>query len=108
MDETWRDQAACKGRGKLFFPPTDQTTGRRKLGPSADELTARARARKICAGCPVLQRCEDHTVAVAVQLGQEVMVAGGGTWSGRSGRALRLWLQQERASNPQLPWRSYR
>ncbi len=49
QEQAWVYQAACRGRTELFFPPY------------AERPQARARreqrARAICAGCPVRDRC---------------------------------------------------
>ncbi len=45
----WMDDAACKGRMQLFF----ETPGERPERRARRE----ARARKVCAGCPVLAEC---------------------------------------------------
>jgi len=47
----WREEAACKGRTPLFFPP------------KAERPQARARreaqARRLCERCPVLETCRE-------------------------------------------------
>ncbi len=45
----WMDQAACKGRTTLFFPPKAER-------PQARERRE-AKARRLCLGCPVLVDC---------------------------------------------------
>jgi WhiB family redox-sensing transcriptional regulator len=47
--EPWMDQAACKGRTQLFFGIAGERPERR--------VRREARARNVCAGCPVLERC---------------------------------------------------
>lgn len=48
----WADRGACRTNDPdLFFP----------LAPSAEQ---EARAKAICAGCPVLVECRDHAVRV--------------------------------------------
>lgn len=50
--DTWRNQAACKGRTTLFFP-------RRAERPEA-RARREARAAALCVNCPVLAPCRDH------------------------------------------------
>lgn len=45
----WMDQAACKGRTALFFPPKAER-------PQARDRRE-AKARRLCLGCPVLAEC---------------------------------------------------
>lgn len=51
-DTRWQDDAACKGRTRLFFPP------------KAERPQARARreakAQKLCDSCPVQAPCREH------------------------------------------------
>lgn len=50
----WTENAACKEEDiDLFFPPMS--------GPGA--VAAKREAKKICAGCPVRQRCYDTAAA---------------------------------------------
>jgi WhiB family redox-sensing transcriptional regulator len=54
-ENTWREQAACKGRTSLFFP-------RRAERPEA-RARREARAGALCAVCPVLGACREHARA---------------------------------------------
>lgn len=47
----WMDDAACKGRTTLFFGIAGERPERR--------VKREARAREVCAGCPVLQQCRE-------------------------------------------------
>ena len=48
----WRDEAICKGKTRLFFPP------------SAERPQARARrealAKRLCDSCPVASECRQY------------------------------------------------
>jgi WhiB family redox-sensing transcriptional regulator len=46
---SWMDEAACKGRTTLFFGIAGERPERR--------VRREAAARKVCAGCPVLEPC---------------------------------------------------
>jgi WhiB family transcriptional regulator, redox-sensing transcriptional regulator len=48
----WQDQAMCKGKTKLFFPP-------RAERPQA-RARREAKAQQLCAACPVVQSCREH------------------------------------------------
>jgi WhiB family transcriptional regulator, redox-sensing transcriptional regulator len=48
----WQDQAMCKGRTKLFFPP-------RAERPQA-RARREAKAQQLCSACPVVDKCRDH------------------------------------------------
>lgn len=50
-DRDWMEDAACKGRTKLFFAP-------RAERPQARERRE-AKARRLCASCPVLEPCRE-------------------------------------------------
>jgi WhiB family redox-sensing transcriptional regulator len=56
--EAWQLRAACRGpRSTVFFPPT---TGERR-----DERELReARAKQICAECPVRIECRDYALSI--------------------------------------------
>jgi WhiB family redox-sensing transcriptional regulator len=45
----WMDDAACAGRTQLFFGIAGERPERR--------VRREARARKVCAGCPVIEPC---------------------------------------------------
>ena len=81
--DLWRESAACRHMDpELFFPLS--STGR----GAADAQ----RAKAICAGCPVRQRC----LAFALATGQEF-----GIWGGRDEAELRA-LQREQHRQYQL------
>lgn len=46
----WMDQAVCKGRTHLFFPPKAER-------PQA-RVRREAQARKLCSSCPVQTQCQ--------------------------------------------------
>ena len=50
-DVAWRDDAACKGRTPLFFPPKAER-------PQARERRE-AKAQRLCDSCPVSQPCRE-------------------------------------------------
>ena len=58
VDELWQQRAACKGpQSAVFFPPSQVE---RK-----DEREGReARAKEICAICPVRRPCLDYALAI--------------------------------------------
>jgi hypothetical protein len=74
----WVKQAACTGQGDVFFPET------------GGALTA---AKKLCAGCPVRQQCEDYGKSM---LKVETPIYRG-LWGGKS--VPELWIE-EQASRP--------
>jgi WhiB family redox-sensing transcriptional regulator len=80
----WQMHGACRGRNTdLFFHPE------RERGPSR---TAReARAKQVCRGCRVIERCRGHALAV-----QEPY----GVWGGLSAaeRDERLQVDADRTS----------
>jgi WhiB family redox-sensing transcriptional regulator len=47
--QAWMADAACQGRGTLFFGIAGERPERR--------IRREARARQVCAGCPVLDEC---------------------------------------------------
>ncbi len=47
QSEEWREQAACKGMGAIFFPEDNHS----HRGNLYDE------ARRVCARCPVIEDC---------------------------------------------------
>lgn len=85
----WRDQAACQGKGDLFFPAR------------GDANTA-MQAKLICRTCPVIQECLAYAVANPDLVG---------IWGGKSWRQ-RKDLRTEKA-RPRPPcgtnsgWRSH-
>lgn len=62
---SWHADAACRGYGRAMFPPEGITQAER------DRLDATA--RRLCAGCPVLEDCREYVVAVRPKHG---------TWAG--------------------------
>ncbi|MEV7908058.1 WhiB family transcriptional regulator [Streptomyces anulatus] len=57
--ETWQDRAACRQVDpELFFPAVNDVTG----SPGA-ETRAYAKAKKICARCPVRSQCAAYALA---------------------------------------------
>jgi WhiB family transcriptional regulator, redox-sensing transcriptional regulator len=66
--QDWRDRVACRGADpELFFPQADDGTGR----------AAVAKAKAICAGCPVADQCLQFALASPEKHG---------TWGGLSER----------------------
>lgn len=56
-DDQWFGEAACRGRNaELFFHPD------RERGPSRAHRVARA--KEVCATCPVKQQCLEHALSV--------------------------------------------
>jgi WhiB family redox-sensing transcriptional regulator len=55
-DEDWWVRAACRGTDAPEFFPED-------FRPGPDREAALATARKVCASCPVRQRCLQHAIA---------------------------------------------
>lgn len=53
----WQLRGACRSQSPEDFFVSDAERGRRKL---ADE----ARAKEVCAGCPVVPECLAHAMAV--------------------------------------------
>ncbi|MGI9624768.1 MAG: WhiB family transcriptional regulator [Acidimicrobiales bacterium] len=47
----WMENAACRGKSDLFFPPPGER-------PAARE-NRENRARQVCIACPVLSSCQD-------------------------------------------------
>jgi len=52
LDDEWMAQAVCKGRTNLFFGLAGERPERR--------VRREARARKVCAGCPVQWPCRQR------------------------------------------------
>ena len=50
-DASWKAYAACKGQTRLFFPPKSER-------PQA-RARREAKARRLCATCPVNATCRD-------------------------------------------------
>ena len=51
-DEAWKDRAACKGKGHLFYPVDIQGTNRARTDGYRE-------GRRICQGCPVRSECAE-------------------------------------------------
>ncbi len=49
MTPDWRQQANCKGRGRLFYPADGENRDNR--------LIREAMAKELCADCPVVEPC---------------------------------------------------
>lgn len=62
---SWRTAAACKGKGKLFFPVQPGTSYRVR------DYDPYEQARTICAGCPVSGPCLDYALSLG-RKGQQV------------------------------------
>ncbi len=90
----WFDQAACKGRTDLFFPPAFET--------QIDRGNRETRAKAMCRGCPVLAECTEYMPHARAGDG----VIAGTTYNDRR-RARR---HAEAASKPPVPitWREPR
>ncbi len=52
QNDAWMNQASCKGKTALFFPP-------RAERPQA-RVRREAQARLLCASCPVMDPCRQH------------------------------------------------
>jgi WhiB family transcriptional regulator, redox-sensing transcriptional regulator len=53
----WDGAARCRGAdAALFFGPN-------RFEPKADRLAREARAKALCAECPVLRTCREHALA---------------------------------------------
>ena len=59
----WADEAACKGRTRVFFPTAAGTNV-----TSVDESTWAA-AKRICMTCPVLRPCREFALATGEKSG---------------------------------------
>jgi WhiB family redox-sensing transcriptional regulator len=71
----WMDFSLCRGKGYLFFPPSN-VTGRKRA-----KLTQQA--LEICGQCPVAEPCRDYGVAT-----QSSGIWGGETDEQRAVRGL--------------------
>jgi WhiB family transcriptional regulator, redox-sensing transcriptional regulator len=52
VQRSWMAEAKCVGRSDLFFPTWRERPGRRRR--------REAKARELCASCPVLEACRAH------------------------------------------------
>lgn len=66
LDQTWREQAACRGKDPNLFFPEGQ-------GGSTNVQVVAAKA--VCAGCPVRKECLDYALVVSLK---------DGVWGGMS------------------------
>lgn len=57
VGQQWRVEAACAGRGDLFWPETNNLADRRRL---------QAEAADVCAGYPVRGPCADYAATHVV------------------------------------------
>lgn len=84
LDEfhVWREGAACAGdEGVDFFPPPD-------------DYVANARAKGLCASCPVADDC----LAFAIEANQSEGIWGGTTAAERL-KLRRMWLREIKAAS---------
>lgn len=74
----WAGQAACDGHpdGDAFFPPEHKEL-------KAEKLARQARAKAVCAGCPVAEPCGEYATVNRIVQG----IWGGMTEAERKGRA---------------------
>ena len=57
-DESWQTKAACRGpQSVVFFPPP-------QFERKEDKLHREAKARAICASCPVTQPCLAYALRI--------------------------------------------
>jgi WhiB family redox-sensing transcriptional regulator len=57
-DELWQARAACRGpHASMFFPPAH-------FERKDEKHEREARAKAICAGCPVRQECLDYALRI--------------------------------------------
>jgi len=62
-EQSWRELAACSGdMGALFYPPVSSERRSVKTGREA-------RAKQVCATCPVRDQCLDQALAVGERYG---------------------------------------
>ena len=78
-DESWKRLAACHGQQRLFFP-------HRSERPQA-KARREARARRICATCPVQEPCLEYALEQRIDHG---------VWGGASERERRRILKRRR------------
>ncbi|MDP9069829.1 MAG: WhiB family transcriptional regulator [Actinomycetota bacterium] len=58
VDELWQVKAACRGQhAAVFFPPAH-------FERKDDKAAREARAKAICATCPVCQPCLDYAMRI--------------------------------------------
>jgi WhiB family redox-sensing transcriptional regulator len=57
-EESWQVRAACRGpHASVFFPPP-------QFERKEEKLDREARAKAICAGCPVKRECLEYAVNI--------------------------------------------
>lgn len=57
-EEAWQVKAACRGpQAAVFFPPP-------QFERKDEKIEREARAKMICAACPVRQPCLDYAIAI--------------------------------------------
>lgn len=59
---SWQKLAACKGDLDPFFGPDDAE-------PAPDRKHREARAKSVCAGCPVRWKCGSFAIAEGIRFG---------------------------------------
>ena len=58
VDETWQLRAACRGaESHLFFAPNH-------FERKEEKESREARAKQICATCPVIRPCREYALAI--------------------------------------------
>lgn len=91
--DTWKSEAACRGRGPdLFFPSWGAEGGGGRPLP-AHVVAQVEQAKAICAGCPVRAECLEG----AVERGERHGIWGGRLFTGRSAEKLRRARQEAAA-----------
>jgi WhiB family transcriptional regulator, redox-sensing transcriptional regulator len=78
MQQSWRQQAACRGLDPVVFYP---------LSDEEDDAEA---AKRVCAQCAVRQACLEHALAVREKEG---------VWGGCTERERRRILRQRRRAS---------
>lgn len=72
-DLSWRLDAACQGRERLFFGPDDES--------KRDRARRVARAAAVCSGCPVRVPCGEFAAAFSIRFG---------VWAGEDRERIRV------------------
>jgi WhiB family transcriptional regulator, redox-sensing transcriptional regulator len=63
VEDIWQLRAACRGPNHaIFFPPP-------RLERREEKRRREARAKEICAGCPVREPCRDYALQIREQHG---------------------------------------
>ncbi|MET0195701.1 WhiB family transcriptional regulator [Rhodococcoides fascians] len=55
VDRHWRRHARCRGFGYLFFGVEHESR--------ADRIRRESQAKRLCDGCPVIERCRRYALA---------------------------------------------